>query len=98
VAQEPVTPERAAMTDVNRKTCEEAFRLLDDFLDRRLGPEETRLVEEHLRVCEACTREFAFETSLLNGVRERLRHLAAPSDLVARILARLPPSDEAREG
>lgn len=86
------------MTDVSRKTCEEAFRLLDDFLDRRLGPEETRLVEEHLRVCEACTREFTFEASVLNGVKDKLRHLAAPTDLVARILSRLPQADDAREG
>jgi anti-sigma factor (TIGR02949 family) len=86
------------MTDVNRKTCEEAFRLLDDFLDRRLGPEETRLVEEHLRVCEACTREFTFEASVLHNVKEKLRHLAAPTDLVARILSQLPPPGDARKG
>jgi anti-sigma factor (TIGR02949 family) len=85
------------MNDVNRKTCEQAFRLLDDFLDRRLGPEETRLVEEHLRVCEACTREFSFEASVLNGVKEKLRHLTAPPDLVARILAQLPSAGDARE-
>jgi anti-sigma factor (TIGR02949 family) len=86
------------MTDVNRKTCEEAFRLLDDFLDRRLGPEETHLVEEHLRVCEACTREFAFEASVLNGVKEKLRHIEAPADLVAKIISRLPPGDNTRQG
>ena len=85
------------MNDVNRKTCEQAFRLLDDFLDRRLGPEETQLVEEHLRVCEACTREFSFEASVLNGVKEKLRHLTAPPDLVARILAQLPSPGDARE-
>ena len=78
---------------MNRKTCEEAFRRLDDFLDRQLSLEETRLVEEHLRVCEACTREFAFEASVLNGVKQKLRQLAAPADLVTRILARLPPAD-----
>jgi anti-sigma factor (TIGR02949 family) len=74
---------------VDRRTCEEAFRRLDDFLDRRLSLEETTLVEEHLRVCEACTREFTFEASLLNGVKRNLRHITAPPDLVARILAQL---------
>jgi anti-sigma factor (TIGR02949 family) len=76
---------------LNRNTCEEAFRRLDDFLDRRLSPEETRLVEEHLRICDACTREFTFEGSVLNGVRQKLRQLDAPADLVARVLSRLPP-------
>jgi anti-sigma factor (TIGR02949 family) len=82
--------DRPEMSHVDRKTCEQTFRLLDDFLDRRLGPDETRLVEEHLRVCEACTREFSFEGSVLKGVTEKLRHLAVPPDLVARILAQLP--------
>jgi len=74
---------------VDRRTCEEAFRRLDDFLDRRLSREETTLVEEHLRVCEACTHEFTFEASVLDGIKRNLRHLTAPPDLVARILARL---------
>jgi anti-sigma factor (TIGR02949 family) len=79
---------------VDRRTCEEAFRRLDDFLDRRLSREETRLVEEHLRVCEACTREFAFEASVLDGITRNLRRLTAPPDLLARILARLSVSGE----
>jgi anti-sigma factor (TIGR02949 family) len=82
---------------VDRRTCEEAFRRLDDFLDRRLSLEETTLVEEHLRVCEACTREFTFEASLLNGVKRKLRQLPAPPDLLSRILARLSADGE-REG
>ena len=77
---------------MNRKTCEEAFRRLDDFLDRQLGPEETRLVEEHLRVCEACTREFAFEASVLTGVKQKLRQLSAPAELLGKILSQLPPA------
>ena len=76
---------------MNRHTCEEAFRRLDDYLDRRLTPEETRLVEEHLQICVACTREFSFEASVLVGVRQKLRHLEAPPDLLGRVLSRLPP-------
>ena len=74
---------------LNRNTCEEAFRRLDDFLDRRLSPEETRLVEEHLQICAACTREFTFESSVLNGVRRKLRQLQAPTDLLRRVLSEL---------
>ena len=76
---------------MNRHTCEEAFRRLDDFLDRRLTPEETRLVEEHLQICAACTREFAFEASVLNTVRRKLRQLEAPPDLLSRVLSQLQP-------
>ena len=28
------------MSDINRLTCDEAFRRLDDYLDRELTPEE----------------------------------------------------------
>ena len=79
---------------LNRNTCEEAFRRLDDFLDRRLSPEETRLVEEHLQICEACTREFSFEASVLEGVKQKLRQLVTPSDLLARVLSRLQSAPE----
>ena len=75
---------------LNRHTCEEAFRRLDDFLDRRLSPDETRLVEEHLQICAACTREFSFEASVLDGVKRKLRHVEAPPDLLSRILGQIP--------
>lgn len=79
---------------LDRMTCEEAFRRLDDYLDRELGPEERQLVDEHLRLCEVCTSEFIFEASVLTGVRRKLRTLSAPSDLQARIAARLQPPEE----
>jgi len=74
---------------LNRQSCEEAFRRLDDYLDRRLGPDEVRQIEEHLEICDACTREFTFEASVLDGVRRKLRQLPAPPDLLTRILAQL---------
>ncbi len=74
---------------LDRVTCESAFRRLDDFLDRQLSADEMRLVEEHLHVCEACTREFAFEASVLAGVRQKLRSISAPPDLLTRIAALL---------
>jgi anti-sigma factor (TIGR02949 family) len=82
------------MTQLDRTNCEEAFRRLNDFLDRRLTPEEMRIIEEHLEICAWCAREFNFEASVLFGVRGKLRQLEAPPDLVARILARLPTPPE----
>jgi anti-sigma factor (TIGR02949 family) len=82
------------MTQLNRSNCEEAFRRLDDFLDRRLTPDEMRLIEEHLQICAWCTREFNFEASVLNGVKQRLRQLDAPADLVSKVLSQLPSQGE----
>jgi anti-sigma factor (TIGR02949 family) len=82
------------MSRLDRSNCEEAFRRLNDFLDRRLTPEEMRIIEEHLEVCAWCTREFNFEASVLFGVKRKLRQLEAPPDLVSRILAQLPPTPD----
>ena len=79
---------------LDRMTCEEAFRRLDDYLDRELSREEMRLVEEHLNVCDVCTSEFVFEASVLTGVRRKLQSIEAPADLLARIAARLQPPEE----
>ena len=73
----------------DRATCEEAFRRLDDFLDRRLSAEDMRLIEEHLQICDACTREFTFEASVLAGIRRKLEQVAAPADLLSRIAERI---------
>jgi anti-sigma factor (TIGR02949 family) len=75
------------MTPLNRYTCEEAFRRLDDYLDRELSTEETVLVREHLEICAGCAREFNFEASVLEGVREKLRQIELPASLQARILS-----------
>ena len=75
------------MTHLNRYTCEEAFRRLDDYLDRELSADEMTLVHEHLEICAGCAREFDFEASVLRGVREKLRQIELPDLLQARILA-----------
>lgn len=84
------------MSRLERTNCEEAFRRLDDFLDRRLTPEELRIIEEHLEICAWCAREFNFEESVLHGVKRRIRHLEAPSDLLTRILSKLQGTPDAQ--
>ena len=79
------------MTQLSRTNCEEAFRLLDEFLDRRLTAEETKAIEEHLEICAWCAREFNYETSVLHGLKRKLRQIDAPAALLSRILSRLPP-------
>ena len=75
------------MTHLSRYTCEEAFRRLDDYLDRELSAEEMTLVQEHLEICAGCAREFNFEASVLHGVQEKLRQIDLPASLQARILS-----------
>lgn len=80
------------MRDLSRFTCEEAFRRLDDYLDRELSAQEMELVREHLEICAGCAREFTFEESVLTGVRSRLRQIDLPEELQARILRALSGS------
>ena len=74
------------MTGPTRFTCEEVFQRLDDFLDRELSAEEIRLMEEYLTICAACASEYRFESEVLNSVKAKLRRIAVPEDLKARIL------------
>ena len=82
------------MTQLSRTNCEEAFRLLDDYLDRRLTAEETKVIEEHLEICTWCAREFTFESSVLYGLKRKVRQLEVPAGLLSRILSQLPPAGE----
>ena len=79
------------MSHLTRFTCEEAFRRLDDFLDRELSAGETELVHEHLEICAGCAREFRFEASVLRGVRAKLRQIEVtlPPGLRDRVLRAL---------
>jgi anti-sigma factor (TIGR02949 family) len=82
---------------VSRFTCEEVFDRLDDYLDRELTAEEMRLVHEHLETCAACASEHRFESGVLRDVREKLRRINVPSDLMARISARLDQAENPKQ-
>lgn len=77
------------MTPLGRFTCEEAFRRIDDYVDRELGASEMELVRRHLEICEGCAREFHFEASVIDGVRRALRRIDLPDRFQERILAAL---------
>jgi anti-sigma factor (TIGR02949 family) len=82
------------MPQIDRYTCEEAFRRLDDYLDRELSPEEMRLVQEHLEVCSFCVLEFAFEARVLDQVRARLRSIPAPVGLLEKVRGALAQAQD----
>ncbi|MFI5208687.1 MAG: anti-sigma factor family protein [Gemmatimonadales bacterium] len=71
------------------KGCAETLKHLDDYLDRELSPKEIAEVEAHLAECSDCHDEFSVERELLDCVREKLRHLRVPADLMKRIAARI---------
>ncbi len=81
------------MEPVSRFTCEEVFQRLDDYLDRELAAEEMQLIREHLETCTVCASEHRFESGVLSEVREKLRRIAVPPDLMAKIAARLDEAE-----
>ncbi len=70
---------------LDQLTCEEAFRKLDDFVDRELSDVEMARIRHHLEVCEACAREFAYHRSVLHELRVKVGRLAAPETLRTRL-------------
>lgn len=73
------------MSDRTPCTCEEAFRRLDDYLDRELSADEMGMVRDHLETCAVCATEFQFERAVLDQVRDKLRRLDVSPDLARRI-------------
>jgi anti-sigma factor (TIGR02949 family) len=86
------------MDRLDRCTCEEALRRLEDFLDRELAPEEMRRVQVHLDTCAACTSQYRFEAQLLDGLREKIRRISLPGELRERISRRLDEERRASNG
>lgn len=71
-------------------SCKEAIARLDDYIDRELSPREQILVARHLKFCRQCARRFRFEAEIVAGLRAKLGHIKAPSDLLDTICAALP--------
>ncbi len=86
------------MSPVDRFTCEEVFRRLDDFLDRELDEREAELVRQHLETCAQCALEHDFESRVLADVREKLRRIKAPPDLMEKVSRRLAKAREETGG
>lgn len=73
------------MSRLEHYTCEEVFRLLDDYLDRELAEDEVRRVEEHLTTCAECASEYGFEGALLDGLKEKIRHIVVPQSVIEKV-------------
>ena len=78
---------------IDKLTCMETFRRLDDFLDRELSETECQLVQEHLKVCRICEAEFQFEAGIWSEVRTKLQHVAVPTSLREKLSRLLNDTD-----
>jgi anti-sigma factor (TIGR02949 family) len=75
------------MSAVDRYTCEEVVRRLNDYLDRELSPAEMVLIKEHLDTCAQCASAHAFEASILQELKSKLRRIDVPQALMEKIAA-----------
>ena len=65
--------------------CDEAFDLLEPFLDGDLTPEESARLQAHLEGCAACAAELALAGRVQAGLRA-LPQPDCPPELLARVL------------
>lgn len=70
---------------LDRYTCLETVRRLDDYLDRELSSDEQREVEHHLETCDRCLGRFRFEAGVLEELKTKLRRVKAPDSLASRV-------------
>lgn len=77
------------MTAIDRYTCEEVVRRLDDYVDRELSAREMQLMLEHIETCAACAHEYAFSMATLRTLKAKLRRIDVPHDLMAQVALRL---------
>jgi len=73
------------MPQLDRATCHDVVRMLDDYLGRELRPEEIERIRRHLELCAACADEVRFEERVLRSLRAKLRRIALPAGLEARV-------------
>ncbi len=69
---------------LDRYTCLETVRRLDDYLDRELSERERHEVERHLETCDRCLQRFRFEAAVVDDLRTKLRRVTVPGALESR--------------
>jgi len=70
-------------------TCEEALRLVNEFLDGELDPAEAAAVEEHFRVCQACYPHLKLEERFKNRLKDAAGSGCCPDEVKESIRAAL---------
>jgi len=78
---------------LDRYTCLETVRRLDDYLDRELSETEHHEVERHLETCDRCLQRFRFEAAVVDDLRLKLRRVTVPPTLESRLREMLRRGD-----
>jgi anti-sigma factor (TIGR02949 family) len=72
------------MSDTTLMSCEDALRLLAEYLDGELDQADGVEVERHLHACRGCYSRSEFERRLKRELAE-LRHSEVPASVEQRI-------------
>ncbi|HKW48805.1 MAG TPA: zf-HC2 domain-containing protein, partial [Gemmatimonadaceae bacterium] len=73
------------MSTIDRYTCEDVLRRLDEYIDRQLSPREMELAREHIATCAACAQEVGFSAETLRTIKTKLRRIDIAPDFIDRI-------------
>jgi anti-sigma factor (TIGR02949 family) len=69
--------------------CKEALRLLWEYLDQELGPEDAPAVKAHLIRCSSCYPVYCCDRKFLDLLARQRERCTAPPTLVFAIRAQL---------
>jgi anti-sigma factor (TIGR02949 family) len=68
----------------DKLTCEQAIKMVLEFLDKELSPHDHKAMEEHLDTCRSCYSRMEFEKLLKNKIHS-LPLTKAPESLRSKI-------------
>jgi anti-sigma factor (TIGR02949 family) len=68
----------------DKLTCEQAIKMVLEFLDKELSPHDHIAMEEHLETCRSCYSRMEFEKLLKNKIHS-LPLTKAPESLRSKI-------------
>ncbi len=87
------------MKSMGMISCEHALSRLWEFLDGELPPEDERVVQRHLEVCNRCYPHYDFQRAYFEFARQMRDREHAPASLRRALFRRIleQESTEARE-
>ena len=81
------------MGDSEMIACEEALRLVHEFLDGELGDVPHAQVKAHFDVCQRCYPHLRLETAFRDAVRRAAAGESTPPELKSRVAALIAEAD-----
>ena len=85
-------------TAMHAPDCAEVRKLVYEFLDQELPPDEVGRIAKHLAACSPCAGVYTFERAYLLVLKRRTTIESAPPELRERIRAALASRERSRHG